>query len=415
MLLPHIGRLAVAGTLSMFAWSVHAEPLTLQAAIGRTLSSNPALRAEGATVESLQQQVHLDSLAPPLTIGAELENVAGTGSVSNIGGAETTLRLGKVFELGGKRDARRQRGLAEVARQENQAARRRLDLAAETTKRFVAVIEAQAELELTGRQVALTRETEAAVQQRVDRGVAPAGDIALAQISVARADLAREHAEHELASAQFSLATLWGESRPIPIEAGGELLDLPPMPEFEVLAERLETTPDFIAYTLDAAKLDAERGVARASARPDLSLTAGVRRLEAIDDQALVFSFSMPFGTAPRSGYAVARVDAELDAVNAKRDAAMLEARQSLFARYQELRHARTEVQTLTDRMIPAAERGLTLTRAGYDDARYSILQLTQAQTTLLQMQQERLAAAARYHTLLADIERSTTAAGATP
>ena len=123
----------------------------------------------------------------------------------------------------------------------------------------------------------------------------------------------------------------------------------------------------------------------------------------------------MPFGTQERSAFAVARTDAELDAVTARREAALLEARQKLFASYQELRHASTEIEALTQRMIPAAERGLRMTRAGYDDARYSILQLTQAQAALLQLQIERLAAAARYHTLFADIERSTAAAGATP
>jgi outer membrane protein, heavy metal efflux system len=63
--------------------------------------------------------------------------------------------------------------------------------------------------------------------------------------------------------------------------------------------------------------------------------------------------------------------------------------------------------------MIPAAERGLKLTRDGYEDARYSVLQLTQVQATLLELQRDRLAAAARYHTLLADIERSTAAGDA--
>lgn len=415
MLSHPFGRLALASALGVFAWPVHAEPLTLQAAIGRTLASNPSLRAEGAAVTAYEQQLQLDGLAPALTLGAELENIGGTGAVSNTGGAETTLRLGKVFELGGKRAARQQRGLAEIARQENVVTRRRLDLAAETTKRFIAVVETQDELALAERQVALTQETEAAVQQRVDRGVSPAGDVALAQIAVARAELAREHAEHELESSRFALVALWGEVAPRPIDATAELLTLPDLPAFESLAERLTRTPEAVAYTLDTAKLDADRGVAQAAARPDLALTAGVRRLEAIDDQALVFSFSMPLGSSHRSGHAVGRIDAELEAVAARRDAAMLEARQLLFARYQELRHARTEVQSLTDRMIPAADRGLSLTRAGYDDARYSILQLTQAQNTLLQLQQERLVAAARYHTLLAEIERSTADAGATP
>ena len=65
--------------------------------------------------------------------------------------------------------------------------------------------------------------------------------------------------------------------------------------------------------------------------------------------------------------------------------------------------------------MIPAAERGLELTRAGYEAARYSWLHLNQAQSSLLQLRKERLAAASRYHTLLAEIERSTAAAGARP
>lgn len=279
----------------------------------------------------------------------------------------------------------------------------------------VTIVEAQHELELTASQVALATETASAVEHRVARGVAPEGDVAMAEIALARAELAREHAEHELASARFSLASLWGATGPTAIEADGDLLALPALPEFESLASRLHATPEATSFEADIARIEADRQVARSLARPDLAFTAGVRRLEALDDQALVFSFSMPFGTQDRSAFAVARTDAELDALVARRDAAVLEARQQLFARYQELRHARTEHEALAQRMIPAAERGLALTRAGYDAARYSVVQLTQAQSTLLQLQLDRLAAAARYHTLFADIERSTATAGAMP
>jgi cobalt-zinc-cadmium efflux system outer membrane protein len=407
--------LALAGVLGWPWAGLLAEPLSLEAAIGRALESNPVLRAERASTQALAHQARLDGLKPAPTLGAELENVGGTGAVSGVGGAEATLRLGQVIELGGKRDARRERGEALVARQELEIARKRLDLATEATKRYIAVVEAQQELVLTTRQVALAGETMAAVRQRVERGVAPEGDIALAEITVVRAELAREHAEHELASARFSLATLWGETGPAQIEADGELLALPGLPDFDALSTRLADTPEAHAFERDVARIEGDRQVARAAALPDLSFSAGVRRLEAIDDQALVFSFSMPFGTGERSAYAVARTESELDAVAARREAALLDARQQLFARYQELRHARTEYQALGERMIPAAERGLALTRQGYDDARYSVLQLVQAQATLLQLQVDRLAAAARYHTLFADIERSTAAIGATP
>jgi cobalt-zinc-cadmium efflux system outer membrane protein len=391
------------------------ESLSLQAAVDRVLDSNPALRAEQASVLALSQQARLDSLKPAPTIGAELENFGGTGNTSGLKGVEATLRLGQVVELGGKREARRQLGEAIVSRQEIEIGRKRLDLATEATRRYIAIVEAQHELELTAGQVALATETASAVEHRVARGVAPEGDVAMAEIALARAELAREHAEHELASARFSLASLWGATGPTAIEADGELLALPALPEFEALASCLHATPEATSFEADIARIEAGRQVARSLARPDLAFTAGVRRLEALDDQALVFSFSLPFGTQERSAFAVARTDAELDAVVARRDAALLEARQQLFARFQELRHARTEHEALAQRMIPAAERGLALTRAGYDAARYSVVQLTQAQSTLLELQLDRLAAAARYHTLFADIERSTATAGAMP
>lgn len=415
MFFTHIGRLAVAGVLGALALPTHAESLTLEAAISRALASNPALRAEGAGVEALEHQLQLDSLAPALTLGADLENVAGTGGLSGVKGAEATLRLGQVIELGGKREARRNRGLADIAKQENAIDRQRLDLAAETTKRFVTVVEGQDELALARNHVKLAADTGAAIRFRVERGAAPEADAVLADIAVARAELAQENAEHELESAKFALVSLWGATGPGDVKADGVLLELPEVEAFELLVERLRNTTEFRGYELELARIEAERAVARAAARPDLSLGAGVRRLEGPNDQALVFSFSMPFGTQQRSTFAVARTEAEVDAVVARRDAALFEARQVLFGRYQELRHARIEVESLTGRMLPAAERGLALTREGYDNARYSVLQLTQAQATLLQLQQERLAAAARYHTILADIERSIAAAGANP
>ncbi len=407
--------LALAGMMSVVSCSAFAAETTLQAAIRRTLESNPALQAEGAAVDVRRRHAELSGLPPALTFAAELENVGGTGSVSGVRSADLTLRLGKVIELGGKRDARQALGRAEVERQQNIVRQRQLDLAAETTRRYIAVAEGQRELELTSEQWALARETEAAVRLRVTRGVAPEADQALAQIAVVRAEIDHEHAEHELASAQFALVALWGESSPRSIEVTGDLFVLPDLPEFDALADRLADTPEVAAFVLDDQRLRADREVARASARPDLSLSVGVRRLEGLDDQGLVLSFAMPFGTATRSAFAIARNDAEQVELDAREQAAGLDARQHLFARFQELRHARTAFDALTDRMIPAAKQGLALTQLGYDNARYSVLQLTQTQATLLQLQLERLATAARYHQLLADIERSTASAGVTP
>lgn len=415
MLFRNCSTLALAGWMSVAVWPAMAEEVSLDAAVRRTLAQHPALRAEGLTVAAFERQAELDGLAPAPTLSADLENVAGSGTLSGVHSAEATLRLGQIIELGGKRAAREARGRTDVVRQQQIVRRLRLDLAAATTRRYIAVAQGQHELALSERQAGLARDTEVAVMHRVDRGVAPETDQTLARIAVVRAEIAHEHADHELASAQFALTALWGEARMIPIEATGDLLALPELPDFEVLADRLRDAPEAVAYLLEADRLAADRAVATASARPDVTLSLGVRRLEALNDQGLVLSVAVPFGTGTRSNLALARNAAESGALDARQQSASLEARQLLFARFQELRHARTEFRALTERMLPAAEQGLALTQSGYDNARYSILQLTQAQATLLQLQQERLTAAARYHQLLAEIERSTAAPGANP
>src|SRR3546814_9375334 len=71
-------------------------------------------------------------------VGGELENFGGTGAVGGARYAETTLRLSRVIELGGKREARQALGTAEVLRQRNLADTAKLEIASRTTARYVA-------------------------------------------------------------------------------------------------------------------------------------------------------------------------------------------------------------------------------------------------------------------------------------
>lgn len=407
--------MAVAGLLGLLANAAQAERISLDVAVQRTLDGHPSLRAEQARAESIRQQGLLDDQKPAPSVAAEFENLLGSGDVSGIRGAETTLRLSQVIELGGKREARRARTdrLSDI--QQHAQALRRLDLALATTLRFIAVTQGQQALALAGQQWRLAQATERFVGDRVERGAAPESDLALARIARVRAEIDREHAEHELAAARFALASLWGQAEPAVFEAAGELFELPQAAEFDALARKLASSPESIAWTLEADRIDAERALATTAARPDLALSLGVRRLEAFDDQALVMSLSLPLGTRQRASLATARIDAERESLDARAEAALLEARQILFARYQELRHARTEFEALSLHMLPEAERGLESIRTGYEEARYSILQLSQAQALLIDLRKERLEAAARYHRLLAEIERSTAIGGELP
>ncbi|EMK1321992.1 TolC family protein, partial [Pseudomonas aeruginosa] len=100
--------------------------------------------------------------------------------------------------------------------------------------------------------------------------------------------------------------------------------------------------------------------------------------------------------------------NAELAALEARRDAERFERHQALFDKYQELTHARHELGSLRERMLPMAESALATTRRGFEQGRFSYLSLAQAQRTLFDLRSRAVEAAARYHLLLVEVERLT-------
>jgi len=393
--------------------AVAGEALSLTQAVTRALAHNPAVRAGDRTVVAAERQADLAGLAPPWVVGADVENVGGTGSVAGVQAAETTVRLGRVLERGGKRDARRAVGAIDIERSRNALDQTRLELATETTRRFVEVLADQARATVAAQDLALAHELTATVHRWVQAGRSPESDLSLMQIAEERADIEVEHAAHELASARVSLAALWNTVEPDFDTVAGDLFELPVAPPYETLVARLPENPALRTLVLDTRAAQARERVAAASAKPDVTVHVGVRRLSTFNDTALIAGISLPLGSAKRSALSVAQSVAETEAADARAQAQQMDVRQRLFSTYQELLHAHTAFEAHRDRMIPKAETALALTRQGFEAGRFSFVALSQAQRTLLELRGAQIDAAVRYHTLLADIERMTATAGA--
>lgn len=205
--------LAIAGACSAVSSAGHAaEPLgslSLNEAVARSLNQNPALEAESAQLRTAQARAERGGPRPPLVVGGDFENVAGTGELGGMQSAETTLRLSRVIELGGKRSARQALGAAEVARQRFAGDVARLDIASRTTARFIEVVADQQRLEFAQERVALAERTRDEVARWVAAARNPESDLHAAEIAMTDAPLELEQAEHELAAARLILATQW--------------------------------------------------------------------------------------------------------------------------------------------------------------------------------------------------------------
>lgn len=391
------------------ATSVAASPateLTLADAVGRVLRENPKLKAAEFSLRVQDVRRDQAALKPAWHGTLEAENFLGSGRLQAADALETTLRLGTVVERGDKRARRVDQVDADKALLIADQDVARLDLLAEVARRYIAVAADEQALTLAREASALAQHGASLVEQRVKAAKAGDAESGKARIAVARADITEEHAEHELRSARVALAATWNAREPDFDGTAAAFFELPQPEPFETLVAALDGNPNLSRFASARRTEEARLALARSARSADVTFNAGIRRLEAGNDQAFVLSVTMPFGSAARAAPFEREAEFRRDAIDSEASAVRADLYRTLYALYQELLHARTQSDALRARVIPEAERTLKHTEAGYAVGRYSYLELVDAQQQLLTVRREAVDAARDYHLFFVELER---------
>ncbi|HEX6997822.1 MAG TPA: TolC family protein [Gammaproteobacteria bacterium] len=379
--------------------------LTLQDAVARALARNPGVDAAASAVAAERARRDAAALPPPLVLEGELEDFAGSGVAGGLDGAETTLGVGTVLELGGKRALRAAAGDARVALARTEADLVRLDLAAETARRFVSAGAEQERLALAEEAAAVARRTLDLVRARVEVGRASDAERATAAIEVTRAELEIAERRRRAEALRVALATLWGEERADFERVDVRFDEVGEAPPFESLEARLDANPDLVRLANETRIREAERRLADAQRRRDLALSAGVRHLGLADEAALVLGVSVPLGSAARAEPERAAARAELERLPLETERRRLDLLATLYGLHQRLLAARETFLGLTADVLPEAERAVALYARGFEVGSHTLLELAEAQERLLAVRAERLEAALAYREAAIEIE----------
>ncbi|MBY8965230.1 TolC family protein [Algiphilus sp.] len=390
-------------------------PLTLDDAFARALADNPRLMAGSFRSRAAQAYQEQAEQAPPLEIGFDLENVAGNNRTAGLSGAEATLTLSGVLERGDKASLRGQLADARGTLVRTERDIDRLELLADVAERFIHVVRDQQLLAVAEAAVALASAAQEEAQRRVDAGAAPETESARATIALADARLDQEHAEHELKATRVSLASLWGERAPRFGPAQASLATLPEASALPDIVAGLERNPQ-LRRLAEQRRIEAARQqLAQGQAATDIRLSGGLRRREEAGDTSLVLGLSVPWGSTQRAQPGIRASEAEVAAQQRMYQAVRRELYAIVYARYQEMVHAGTEVAMLRSDILPAAQSALEAIQDGYARGRYGYLELATAQEDLIAHRRRFIDAAYRYHRHLIEIERLTGTAAAAP
>lgn len=382
-------------------------PLTFAEAVQKTLAAHPQFERLSLRLRAEQARAEAASLRPPLELNAEIENLGAHDEVRAFDGAEFTLSLTSLVERGGKRAARvdaAQRGIELLTLEQRIEM---LDLLAETGRRFIAVASAQTTLTQLEERATQARRAVQLIEPRVSAGRSPRTEYVNSEIELKSAGLAVENARRQLEASQFTLAAQWAapQERPVVVV---DVYSLPDPRDFESLAGELEQLPDLERFAAEERVHDAELRLARAQAVADWRWTVGVRRLEEINEQALVLGFSMPLGARQRNASVVREAELRQAQVPLDAKASRLQLLPLIHAQWQQLRSARQTAQVIANEQLPLAREALTLTERGYDIGRFPYRELAIAQQQVLALEAQRLEAAVQYHLTRIEIERLT-------
>ncbi|MCD9085355.1 TolC family protein [Stenotrophomonas sp. SY1] len=406
-------RLAAVAAFALVP-CVHAQepapavPLTLDAAVTRVATDHPDLRLIDAQRPVLEAQRDIASLRPPLQLGVDVENFLGNGDSRGVQGLETTVSLSGVLERGDKLDARRLLAQSNIDALAPQRATARLDLLAETARRYLAVAQAQSALDIALTDIEQRRRAVSAARLRLQAGASPESVLFTAQAMLAQAELDRDRATQEAASARLALAALWGERQPGFSAVSGDPLQLPAARDFDVLAEELQRAPELAELLGEERIRQAQLQLARTATRPDWNWQVGVRNNRADSSTSLVGGFSIPLGSNRRAAPEIREAEANLALLPYERKARQQQLYATLAEAHGRYAGARLEVERMKRDVLPQLQKAERAAEQAWRAGAASYMEWAQLQAMRIEARQRQLDSAVAAQTALIEIQRLT-------
>jgi cobalt-zinc-cadmium efflux system outer membrane protein len=374
------------------------EPLRLDQAIRYAIEHNPTLAAARREVNATDGQVLQGSLRPNPEFNYQADDVSRFGRTS-------TMEVGVPFETGGKREARvRSAGLGrEVALADLSTAELRLRSA--VIAAFFDVLAAQ-ELRATAEEsVRLAQRATDIAAKRVAAGKISPVEETRARVAESGARVTLNQSESELRNSRRRLASLWGNTAPSFTEASGDVEQLPVVPTADLVVGRLESAPQLRRAQRELERRKALVTLEQARSVPDFTVSLGVKRnLELPGEQALV-ALKVPLPIFNRNQgnlqEALRREDKaaeELQATQTALSATALQALENVNAR-------RRDADLLRQEVLPGARSTYEAATIGFENGKFSFLEVLDAQRTLIAAKSQYLIALANFHRAQAELE----------
>lgn len=392
--------LALLLTTTPVIAQVQGPPLTLDAATAMARRSSPSAAAASASVDAAAAGRRVAGLRPNPTVAVDVENVGGSRAFNIVEAPKQTVSLAYPLELGGKRSARI--GVADAL-----GARAAVDRATVDAELRLGVTQAYTDTLAADRRLATAREQARiaadgfrTAQIRVQAGRASPLEESRAGVILTNADLAVEQATRLATAARANLALRIGNPASGPLDSAwfDRIEDSAARPGSGALA--------VAAVRGDVATASAQERFARSQRIPDVTVSAGVRRVPMVGSTAAVLGLSVPLPLFNGGRAAIDQASAERSRAEALAQAAELEANGAIIKAEAERDNAASAARVANGPALAGAQEAARIARIGYREGKFGQLDLLEAERALAETRSAAIDALASYHDAQARLDR---------
>ncbi|MBX9894903.1 MULTISPECIES: TolC family protein [unclassified Nitrosomonas] len=391
--------------------------LTLRDAINLALTLNPELAAFAKEMKALEGATLQAGLLrnPELTANVEnpgnIQKLSGDVNSPDAVAQEvvqqlTTIRIGQLIELGGKRAARVDAALLgeELAARDYES--RRVEIMARVANLFTDVLAGQERLRLAEETRQLAQTVFDTVVRRVQAGKVPPIEETRAKVGLSATNIEYEQAYRDLVSARKRLALMWDSANPQFEKAQGVLEVAVPPPDFQLLQQRVLDNPMALRAMKNIEHRKALLKVEETRRIPNLTLNAGAVHHAQLGGTTAVASVMIPLPLFDRNQGNLKEAYHRVSKAEDEQQATELRLRTELALSYEAMSASWNEINILRDEILPGAKSAFNVMRRGYELGKFGLLELLDAQRVLFQNQVLYVRALANYQRLVNDIER---------
>ena len=407
MKLPLLNRRAIgaATLLLLLTSSSLALAIDLSTAVSRTLAANPDLQLYPYHLRTLEGEALQAGLKPNPTLNVELENAFGTGESRFLSGHELTLSLSQVIELGQKLEKR-----VNIVDQKSHAIQqeyevKRLDVIANLLRDYYQSLRLQHLMAWNSQRIESEQAALNVIKHRASAGVIGKADVLRMQLRLAKSQAKQAELQDQHANSLNTLAANWSESADFS-EVVGDLSHMPTPLDITALRQVVQSTPDYLLTVAETRISQAQLALETAESRANITVGAGIRRLEESNDNAFVFNFSMPLQWQNTNQGNIAAAQASYEQKFARQELvktrlviALERINAAMLNNLRQLDRFDTELRPLAHSLLAEVKRG-------YQLGLYSVLQWVDAQDELFNIERERIEAQHAIHLQYLELER---------